>query len=95
MAGTTPTASGTNPLTAITGTLKQVFQDASDVYFGYQQRVSALEILENETNKQQAAYSPADKANPAQLAIAFNTKNVAIGAGILLLAGIVIARALK
>lgn len=86
---TTPT----NPLLQATGTLTGIFKDVSDAYFGFQSRQNALEQLDNETNKNPTAYTAADKATQASPLL--TGKNIAIGAGILLVAGIVIARLLK
>lgn len=87
-----PTAQ--NPLLTFTGTLKGIFQDVSESYFGFQNRVAALDLLEAETDKLKNSQAPADKAVPVGSATV-NIKSIAIGAAVLLVAGIVVARMLK
>lgn len=85
-----PSGGSSNPL----GTLTDIFKGVSDAYFGFQQRTAALEYLQKTTQKDATAYSPADKSTAAG-SLASSWMGVALGVGVLIVGGVLVAKMLK
>lgn len=80
----------TGPLSTITGDLTNIFKNVSDAYFGYQNRVQAMDLLDAQTQRQAAAYTP--PPTPGSNA---DWKTIGLSAAALVLLVVVIAKAIK
>lgn len=80
----------TGPLATITGDLSNIFKNISDAYFGFENRAQALELLDKQTTKQAAAYTP--PPTPGSYA---DWKTIGLSTAALILVVVVIVKAMK
>jgi hypothetical protein len=80
----------TGPLATLTQNATDIFKNLGDAYFGFQSRIKALELLDSQTKKEAAAYTP--PPTPGSNA---DWQTIAISAAAMVLLVVVIVKAVK